>query len=318
MATGAGEVVGAATGRRGDMKMLNARKSTIWVIAGLLALCSGMAAQAAGPAKTWKHSTLEAGRYRVKEVMHPLTPQSITQNVDPNTIVAGTSVACVGAQTTDTGWWRLYDISAFNNQFCTKNVDYGVETAVGPTQNITANVFCLDNGLPFLTVFLVLAGTNSQPQPDADLAFFNVPVTGCCDTQTQQMAVELLSDNCQETGTCQTLFIGCNDLGQTAPSYITADDCGVIDPVDMALIGFPDSHVIQVVNGNDESDGGGDECYCCGCGTPHCDAVCGPLPCIEICGDVPATTGPGTALTILALLVTSTLVLRRVWIHRTH
>src|SRR5262245_26009157 len=90
----------------GYLIMLNVRKSTILVAAGLL--CAGMAAEAAGPAKTWKHSTIEAGRYRVKEIMHPLAPQSITQNTDPNTIVGGTSVACVGAATTDTGWWRLY------------------------------------------------------------------------------------------------------------------------------------------------------------------------------------------------------------------
>ena len=270
--------------------MLNARKSTILVAVGLLAL-SGMAAQAA---ITGKLSTLEAGRYRVKELMHPLAPQSITQNTDPNTIVGGTSVACVGAATTDTGWWRLYNISSLQGQFCTKNVDYGIEDAVGPTQNITANVFCLDNGLPLLNVFLVLAGTNSQPQPDASLAFFNIPVAGCCDTQTQQMAVELLSDDCIETGQCLTLFIGCNDLGQTAPSYISADDCGVVDPVDMALIGFPTSHVIQVINGNDEGtggDGGGDG----GDGG----------------GGVPATTTTGVMLMVLALLGTSALFLRR-------
>ena len=246
-------------------------------------------------AADWSPSPIEPGRYKVKQVVHPLAPESITQNVDPNTIVAGTSVACVGrgGVTTDNGWWRLYDISAFSD-FCMENVDFGIETAVGPTQNITVNVFCLDNGLPFLGEFLDLAGTNSQPQPDADLEFFNIPVAGCCDTQTQQMAVELLSDNCQETGTCQLLFIGCNDLGQTAPSYITADDCGVIDPIDMALIGFPDSHVIQVVNGvhGDDFPDGGDG----GTGDD---------------GGVPATTAQGAMLTVLLLLGTSALLLRR-------
>ena len=265
--------------------MQNCRESTIGVVVALL-LATGEAAQAA---TNWQHSSMEAGRYRVKEVVHPLAPQSITQNVDPNTIVAGTSVACGGGQTTDTGWWRLYDISGFPfGGFCTKNVDYGIETAVGPTQNITANVWCLGNGLPFIGVYLVLVGTNSQPQPDADLEFFNIPVVGCCETFTQQMAVELLSDNCQETGTCQELFIGCNDLGQTAPSYISADDCGVFDPIDMARVGFPDSHIIQVVHGNDEGDDGGPDD-----------------------GGVPATTATGAVLMVLALLGASALGLRR-------
>ena len=275
----------------GYLIMLNPGKSTIGAAAGLL-LCAGMAAEAAGPAKSFKHSSIEAGRYRVKGVVHPLAPKAMTQNLDPNTIVSGTSVACVGAQTTDTGWWRLYDLSVATGQLCTTSVDFGIETAVGPTQNMTVNVFCLDNGLPFLGVFLVLTGTNTQPQPDVDLAFFNIPVAACCDSATQQMAVELLSDNCQETLTCQSLFIGCNDLGQTAPSYITADDCGVVDPVDLALIGFPDTAIIQVVNleptgdGGDSGDGGDD-------------------------GGVPATTAPGVMFIILALLGSSALFLRR-------
>jgi len=270
--------------------MRNPGKATMRVAVALLALCAGVELQAA---TSLEHSNLEPGRYKVKQVVHPLNAAYITQNVDPNTIVAGTSVACVGAQTTDTGWWRLYNLAPFKGDLCAKSVDYGIETAVGPTQNITANVWCLDNGLPFLGVFLTLAGANSQPQPDADLEFFNIEVSACCDSQTQSMAIELLSDNCQETLTCQLLFIGCNDLGQTAPSYITADDCLVIDPVDLALIGFPDSHVIQVVEAEDDS------------GDPH-DGGDGGTG-----GGVPATTAPGVMLVILALLVSSALFLRR-------
>jgi len=234
------------------------------------------------------HSPIEAGRVMVKDLPTPLAAQSLTQNVDPATIVSGTSVACVGAATTDTGWWRLYDLDGFglSGTFTTSDVDYGVETSVG-LQNLTCNVYCLDDGLPFLTTFLVLAGSAVQNQPDADLEFFNIPVVGACDVATQSMAVELLSDDCQETGTCVQLFIGANDLGQTAPAYIAAPDCGIIDPVDLAAIGFPDSHIIQVINGNDDTaDGGGD-------------------------GGVPASTGLGMVLMILLLLGSSAWFLRR-------
>ena len=255
--------------------------------------CAGFAAQAA---PTLKHSTIEPGRYRVKEVVHPLAPQSITQNEDPNTIVAGTSIACVDptGETADTGWWRLYDLDQFDlfGEFCTKNVDYGIETAVGPTQNMTVNVWCLDDGLPFLTVFLALAATSSQPQPDAALEFFNIEVAGCCDSGTQSMAVELLSDDCLESETCASLFIGANNLGETGPAYVTAADCGVIDPLNVPGSFFIDFHLIQVVNGNDEGqpdggDGGND-------------------------GGVPATTTTGAVLMVLGLLGTSALFLRRV------
>jgi len=306
------------------------RKTTLGRLNALLAIVVGAGASIEA-APEWSKSSIEPGRYRVKEIIHPLSPLAITQNVDPNTIVAGTSVACAeGGMTRDNGYWRLYDLDADHGlagEFCTKSVDYGIETATGP-QSITANVYCLDEGLPFLLVFLTLEGTASQPQPDADLEFFNIEVAGCCDAGTRDMAVELLSEDCVESGTCTRLFIGFNDLGQTAPSYISAPDCGITDPFDLTLLDFPTDHLIQVVNGSETAG----DCFCCGCGTPACsscgdlcvetccpccgcgsapcDANCGDAKCVETCGDVPATTGPGAMLTILVLLVTSALLLR--------
>lgn len=263
--------------------MLN-KKSLILVVA--LVLCAG-SVQAA----QWGHSSMEPGRVWVNDNPAPLAAQSLTQNVDPNTIVSGTSVACVGAATTDTGWWRLYDLDgqfSLVGTFATTDVDYGIEVSAG-LQDITANVYCLDDGLPFLVQFLALAGTASQNQPDASGEFFNIPVVGSCDSATQAMAVELLSDDCQETGTCVQLFIGANDLGQTAPAYIAAPDCGIIDPIDLAAIGFGSSHIIQVINGTDEGTGG--------------DGGDG--------GGVPASSGLGMALMILLLLGSSAWFLRR-------
>ena len=284
-------------------------------------------------APEWSKSSIEPGRYRLKEIIDPLSPFSITQNLDPNTIAAGTSIACTSPEgTRDTGWWRLYDLDTdhgFGEEYCTRNVDYGIETATGP-QSITANVYCLDEGLPFVLAFLTLAGTASQPQPDADIEFFNIDVFGCCNGGTQDMAVELLSEDCVESGTCSQLFVGFNDSGQTAPSYVSAPDCGVTDPFNLSVLGFPSSHLIQVVNGSPTfidcfccgcdtpaCDSCGDICVetccqCCGCGSSQCNASCGGLECVETCGDVPATTGPGAMLTILVLLVTSALLLRGV------
>ena len=62
------------------------------------------------------------------------------------------------------------------------------------------------------------------------------------------MVVGLESPDCQEVG-CGALFFGANNAGQSAPSYISAADCGIVDPVDWALIGFGGNHV-QVVTLN--------------------------------------------------------------------
>jgi hypothetical protein len=51
-----------------------------------------------------------------------------------------------------------------------------------------------------------------------------------------------------------SFFIGSNAGGQNDPSYIAAADCGLTNPGDLAGIGFPNMHIVMVVNGD---DGGG-------------------------------------------------------------
>lgn len=205
-------------------------------------------------------------------IVHPLAPHQITQNASTN---INRSAFCGSPITYDSGYWRVFDLDAdhgLTGQFCVESVDYGIHSAIGPTQNLTANVFCLDDGLPFVLDSLNLVGTNAVPQPDAVHQLFNIEVGGCCDADTQRLVVELLTDDCTVTGTCTRLRIGMNDAGQTAPTYWTAEDCGHIEPVDLADIWEDEFHVIMVVNGQDE------------------------IP------DVPATTGVGSALLLLIVV----------------
>jgi hypothetical protein len=247
-------------------------------------------------AATWEASGHTGSA--VRDIVHPLAPRHMTQSVDPNTVIAGTSVACgsAGVQT-ENGWWRLFDLDddhGYTGEFCVEDVDYGIESSVG-TQDTTVRVYCLEEDLPFLMQFLTEVGNNSQPQPDATLEFFNIslPAGTCCDTQTTDMAVAMLNEeDCSTTGNCITYFIGCNDLGQTASTYLTSESCGVTDPIPTEAIGFMMAHFVLVVNGSDEdpddgglADDGG--------------------------GDVPATTGVGAVLLLLILLGTGVYFIRR-------
>lgn len=279
--------------------MLNIRRSTILV--ALLVLCVG----AAVAQTSFTTSPLEPGTFAVRDIIHPLAPQQITQNTDPNTLVSGTSVACSGGGiTTDNHWWRLFDLDddhALTDALTIASVDYGVETVVG-AQSMTATTHCLDEGLPFLLAFLTQVGTNTIAQPEAELEFFNIAVGGSCDTATQDLAVDMSTDDCLESGACLSLFIGCNDLGQSGPFYVHADDCGIFDPVDLAGLGFPNAHGVYVVNGDagggtgdGGGDGGGD-----GAGDGGGDG-----------GGVPASTGIGMLLMVLVLLGSSAYFLRR-------
>jgi hypothetical protein len=57
-------------------------------------------------------------------------------------------------------------------------------------------------------------------------------------------------------GQGNALWVGSNPNGQTAPTYLAAADCGVPEPLDTAVLGFPNMHWILVVNG----DEGGQPC----------------------------------------------------------
>lgn len=230
--------------------MAHPRNEAVLVL--LLVCCASATAQAA------EITRLDGGGNRI-EVRDPaplLTPVSITQSIDPNSLVDGISVACTsGDVARNNSWLRVFDLDGDHGlgcEFCVESIDYGIELAVGP-QNITANLYCLADGLPFLYAFMQLVGTNTVPQPDSILQFFNIPVEGCCDPETESLVVELRSEDCVDLGTCTSLFLGMNDLGQIAPTYISADDCSVIDPIDLADLGFPDAHAVMIVNGTEAS-----------------------------------------------------------------
>jgi len=188
----------------------------------------------------------------------PLGPEAITQSADPNTITAG-SVACANAGiTTDNSWFRLFDLDRDFFQYCelcVNSVDYAIETAVdgGVPQSLTVNTACLDDGMPYLSMFLDPVGSVTNAQPDAELEFFNSLAGGCCDGSTQSLSVEFASEDCTEIG-CSWLYVGANDLGQTAPSYFSAPDCGITEPTELSDVGFPGVHLIMVVHASGVSD----------------------------------------------------------------
>jgi hypothetical protein len=110
-----------------------------------------------------------------------------------------------------------------------------METLTG-TLPMDVNIYCLDDGMPFLYSFMTLVGTGTTQAVDGTLLFYNTTVSGSCDADTQSMAVELFGDDCQILGTCTLYWIGANGLGQTAPTYIASASCGIVDPVDLAAM----------------------------------------------------------------------------------
>jgi len=237
--------------------MLKNKKVTAFVVAALVLFAAGTV-----QAADWGTSSIQAGSVVVKSIVHPLGTQSITQSTDPNTLVAG-SVACsAGGITTENSYFRLFDLDtdhALTGAYAVQSVDYGIETAVdfGVPQTIQVTTACLPDGMPYLNVFLNEQATEVHAQPDADLEFFNVAASGSCNADDSSLSMELeFPLDCTVAG-CGAIFVGSNNLGQSDPSYVQSGSCGLADPTNLAAIGFPDMHLVMIVNG-DGTDGNGD------------------------------------------------------------
>lgn len=77
------------------------------------------------------------------------------------------------------------------------------------------------------------------------LGLVTVPVTGEAPAGST-LVVELESPDLSFTG---RFFVGSNDAGQTAPSYLRGSSCGLVEPTDAADLGFPGMHIVMNVSG---------------------------------------------------------------------
>jgi len=182
---------------------------------------------------------------------------TITES-NSQTILTGNSVSCNAAGLhTNNSYFRAFTLSNFGitEDFNISMVEIGVEQAIGAggTQPITVYLYTSSQAFPTgYPGSLTQIGTANINVPDQSLTLFQIPVTGTAPAGSQ-LVVEIFTPDGQTAG--HSFFIGSNNLGQTAPSYIMAADCGITVPTDVAGIGFPGMHIVMNVTG--EVGGGG-------------------------------------------------------------
>ncbi|HRI56725.1 MAG TPA: hypothetical protein PK170_06480, partial [Anaerolineae bacterium] len=168
-------------------------------------------------------------------------------------IVTNNSVSCnAGGLHTDNSYLRQFDLNAFGitDTYNVTQVQIGVEQAAGAggSQPITVNLYTKINPAGALTwANLTQIGTANATVSDQALTLLTVPVTGAAPAGSV-LVVEVFTPNGQTAG--HSFFIGSNAAGQTAPSYLAAADCGVVEPTDTAAIGFPGMHIVMNVTGD--------------------------------------------------------------------
>ena len=207
--------------------------------------------------QTFSRSTTAVAGERTTPVRGevPDATLTITHSVT-QAIVTGNSVSCnAGGLHADNSYLRAFDLPAFgiSGGFSITQVEMGIEQAVGTggTQPVTVNLYTWDPLDLFTFANFALIGTANALVPDQAATIVTVPVTGSAPAGST-LVVEFFTPDGQTAG--HSLFVGSNPDGQTAPSYIAAAACGITEPTDTALIGFPTMHLVMNVTGTTGCD----------------------------------------------------------------
>ena len=172
-------------------------------------------------------------------------------------ITGGNSVSCnAGGLHTDNSYWRAYNLAPLGlpSALTVNTVTFGIELAAGGAQPVTVNIYSQNAGPAFPGGTRTLLGSQAASVPNQTLSLFTVTfATPVVVPSNAVMIVELFTPSGQATG--RSFFVGSNAAAQTGPSYLSAVACGVATPTDVAVIGFPNMHIILNVAGTVGSTG---------------------------------------------------------------
>jgi hypothetical protein len=176
-------------------------------------------------------------------------------------------VACVAIPapraTTDNRWWRSFDLAAFGlGDITVREVRFGIEAFAAPSHggqtDVTINLFQAPAGAR-PTFGLELRGTATASFPDQRLTVVSMEVEGCIDAGSS-LVVQIAPQDFSRGETAGVLdaaalfgtdhaFLGANNRGETAPSYLTAPACGYLEPTTYDEIGIGGVAIVMTVIG---------------------------------------------------------------------
>ena len=133
------------------------------------------------------------------------------------------------------------------------SVTFGIEQATsggGTGQPLTVNLYA-NHGAPFpggdwQSNLIASVGLDQHPRSIGDY-LQSVPITATVPAGTLELVMEVTNPDGTAAG--NVFFIGSNTSPETAPSYLSAVDCGLNDPTPTGDIGFPNMHIVFNVNG---------------------------------------------------------------------
>jgi uncharacterized repeat protein (TIGR01451 family) len=178
--------------------------------------------------------------------LRPANIQMLTHSAS-QVIQQFNSVHCgSGGVHADNSYLRVFHLPDFgiNVDFSVVGVEVGIESASSGPQPATINLYTLDGILAWAN--LTLIGSVNVSIANQALTVYNIPITADAPAGST-LVVELFTPS--GSSGAHSFFVGSNNLGQTAPTYLAAEACGLSQPTDTAAIGFPDMHMVMNVTG---------------------------------------------------------------------
>ncbi len=188
----------------------------------------------------------------------PHRAPNITQSIDPNTVVSGSIACTAGGIASDNTFLRRFFLNADHGisiQYTVTSVDAGIESTTDYAGNgipVTVATYSIANGAAFTYANMTMLDSTTVDLTDGiALQILNWAVGGAIIDPVADDLVVALSWPDVTTSSDFSIWPGSNSAGQTQPSYLSSEGCGLSEPTDIGAIGYPDMHLVFTVNGDE-------------------------------------------------------------------
>jgi len=185
------------------------------------------------------------------------TSQTISHSTSMT--LSNTNVACNGgtpSTSSDNRYFRYFKLSDFSitADYTISSVQFGVQTLTIPT---------LPDGFPVTVKIYTTTSNNfpvAYPAGYTELAqvttnflladvetLVSVPIAATIPAGSNVL-VEV-GYVAQTASSGNRIFLSANDLGESAPTYISSTACSLVPPTPLASINFPNAHLVLSVTG---------------------------------------------------------------------
>jgi len=168
---------------------------------------------------------------------------SSSQAINGNTVACGNNTT---ATSSDNRYYRAFNLTSMGvtTGFNLASIQFGVASLTAPSGYVvTVKAYTTTASFPTgfpATGYTLLGQANYTVQAANVGTIVTVPLTGTVPANST-LVVEV---GYAAAATGVNISLGSNTAAQTGPSYIASTACSIATPTDVALINFPDVHMV--------------------------------------------------------------------------